>query len=553
VLGVALPLADTATAIALHREIGERLVAIDRAVSAMDHYVDVLRLDPDLVEDQRRLRHLAENTGEFLIYVRGLLAAAEVATDKVRRVACSPRPATSSTTRCTTPPRRSTSTRRCWRSPRRRRTRRGGSRGASTTCSKRQVAAASARRARAAGAARDRVRAVRGARRRGPRWRSALGEPERALATGARASGSTATTRGAGRGDRADRAAGPLERAGRTAASARQRPGRAAPAPRRPDARVAGIEAEQLERSRRPRRPRGRRSRASSATPTRASRRSPLLARRSAGPSSPSCWQRDRSRHRADRGPLDPPRRRLPRAARPGRRAVACYGAALTADPAHAGAREGLLATLDDAEARPAAVALLGKLYRGREEWPELAKIVESRLEVTEDPLQARPTSCARRPRCRSSTSATRSAALALLRRPSRSPRPTASSSVTSFASPRDRATGAPRSTRTATASSASATATAGGPPSCACPRPACSRRSSEIPRALEAYTAVLSLDARHPEAVRGALRTGGPRRPLGRGRRGAGQRDGRRRRGRRGAASPRSRPTRPRTAAGTR
>ncbi|MBA3549247.1 MAG: tetratricopeptide repeat protein, partial [Nannocystis sp.] len=67
------------------------------------------------------------------------------------------------------------------------------------------------------------------------------------------------------------------------------------------------------------------------------------------------------------------------------KRAVACYDAALSADPSHPGAREGLLAVLDDRNARPAAVELLGKLYRKREEWPELAGIVEARLAVADE------------------------------------------------------------------------------------------------------------------------------------------------------------------------
>ena len=68
-------------------------------------------------------------------------------------------------------------------------------------------------------------------------------------------------------------------------------------------------------------------------------------------------------------------------------RAVACYDAALTADPGHLGARAGLLATLDT-EGRPGAVEVLGKLYRARSEWNELAAICESRIAVSDDPLK---------------------------------------------------------------------------------------------------------------------------------------------------------------------
>ncbi|MCY1070699.1 tetratricopeptide repeat protein [Nannocystis sp. RBIL2] len=64
-------------------------------------------------------------------------------------------------------------------------------------------------------------------------------------------------------------------------------------------------------------------------------------------------------------------------------RAVACYDTALTADPAHEGARAGLLATLET-EARAGAVEVLGKLYRGRGEWADLASIVDARLAAAE-------------------------------------------------------------------------------------------------------------------------------------------------------------------------
>ena len=74
VLEVALPMSDPATAIDLHREIAERLVTIDRPVPAMQHHVALLALAPDSLADQRRLRHLAETTGDAAVHVQGLRA-----------------------------------------------------------------------------------------------------------------------------------------------------------------------------------------------------------------------------------------------------------------------------------------------------------------------------------------------------------------------------------------------------------------------------------------------------------------------------------------------
>lgn len=87
VLGVALGFADRETAIALHRELAERLVVADRSVEAMEHYVAVVELLPASVGDHRRLRHLAEQNSEFLLHVKGLLAAADAETDAGHRAA----------------------------------------------------------------------------------------------------------------------------------------------------------------------------------------------------------------------------------------------------------------------------------------------------------------------------------------------------------------------------------------------------------------------------------------------------------------------------------
>ncbi|MBL9099402.1 MAG: tetratricopeptide repeat protein [Myxococcales bacterium] len=389
VLGVALPLADTPTAIALHREIGERLVAIDRAVSAMDHYVDVLRRGPDLVEDQRRLRHLAETTGEFLIYVRGLLAAAEAATDAERRVALLTEAGDvqHDTLHDT----------------------------AAAIDLYSQVLAhdaapeATARRVArrlddlfeetGRGSERLAVLERRGRLEQGTIQSEAygdaarlalhLGEPERAL-TNWRA-------RLALDEHDAEALAAAVALAERLglhadhAALLRQRAeGPVAPHQRRADlTRMAAILADDL-------------GDATLAISTWQSIQQEfgdsdegvealarLLAQQGRWSELADLLQGATGRGTVQVADLstrlgDVFRGQLGAAVR----AVACYDAALTADPTHAGAREGLLAVLDDAEARPSAVALLGKLYRGRQEWSELAQIVESRLEVTSDTLE---------------------------------------------------------------------------------------------------------------------------------------------------------------------
>ncbi|MCA9713494.1 MAG: tetratricopeptide repeat protein, partial [Myxococcales bacterium] len=64
--------------------------------------------------------------------------------------------------------------------------------------------------------------------------------------------------------------------------------------------------------------------------------------------------------------------------------AVDCYEASLRADPVHSGARAGLAALLGSSEAGARAVEVLSELFVKREEWTELAGIVEFRLEVAE-------------------------------------------------------------------------------------------------------------------------------------------------------------------------
>ena len=387
VLGVALPLADAATAIALHREIGERLVAIDRSVSAMEHSVAVLGLAPESVDDQRRLRHLAEITGEFLIYVRGLLAAAEATKDGERRVALLAeagdvqRDILGDTAAAIDLYTRVLAER------------------AAPAETALRVARALNHLLEETGRSGERLDVLErlGTLESGPlrglrlgdaaRLAESLGEPERALHSW--------RARLALDADDVDALAAVvqlLEQLGRwpeLVGALRQRAGGpVAPHQRRADLRrVAAIEAEQLSDA------------ASAITTWVAIQRefgedgetvehlAALLVRVTRWNELAELLGRAAGRETARVADLsarlgDVLRGQLGQTAR----AVAYYDAALSADPAHAQAREGLLAVLDDRHARPAAVELLGKLYRKREEWPELAAIVEARLAVTDDP-----------------------------------------------------------------------------------------------------------------------------------------------------------------------
>ena len=387
VLGVALPLADTAAAISLHREIGERLVAIDRAASAMEHYVALLALAPNSIDDQRSLRHLAEATGEFILYVMGLQGAADVATDGERRVALLAEAGdVQHTTLHDTAAAIELYTR---------------------VLAEKAVPAATALRVarvlrhlleetgRSAellvvlerlGALEDgavRTQALGDA----ARLAESLGEPERALA-------SWRARLGHDREDsealaHAIRLLEQLTRWAELVGVLRQRAsGPVAPHQRRADlARVAVIEAQQLDDA------------ASAITTWGAIQRefgedsetvealAELLSRVTRWKDLAELLGRAAGRETATLADLstrlgDVYRGQLGQTTR----AVACYDAALSADPAHAGARAGLLAVLDDAVARPAAVELLGKLHRKREEWADLAGIVEARLAGTDDP-----------------------------------------------------------------------------------------------------------------------------------------------------------------------
>ncbi|MBK9754663.1 MAG: tetratricopeptide repeat protein [Nannocystis sp.] len=387
VLGVALPLADPAAAIALHREIGERLVAIDRAVSAMEHYVALLGLAPDAHDDQRRLRHLAETTGEFLLYVLGLLGAADATRDRERRVALlaeagDVQHATLHDT------------------------------AAAIELYTRVLAESAAPAATALRVARildrlleetgrsaerlvvlERLGALEDDAARSQvlgdaaRLAENLGEPERALHSWRARLGHDGDDSEAL--SHAIRLLEQLSRWAELVGVLRQRAnGPVAPHQRRADlARVAILEAQQLDDAasaittwlaiQREFGENGETVEALAALLSRVTRWKDLadLLGRAAGRETAALADLSTRLGDVYRGQLGQ-----------STRAVACYDAALSADPTHAGARAGLLAVLEDAVARPAAVELLGKLYRKREEWPDLAGIVEARLAGTDDP-----------------------------------------------------------------------------------------------------------------------------------------------------------------------
>lgn len=87
VVEVALPFADGAERIALHRELGARLATSGDAERSMAHWAEVLRLDPSAEDAQEQLAHLAEQAGAHQRYAEALVAAADAASPGPRRFA----------------------------------------------------------------------------------------------------------------------------------------------------------------------------------------------------------------------------------------------------------------------------------------------------------------------------------------------------------------------------------------------------------------------------------------------------------------------------------
>ncbi|MCY1008712.1 tetratricopeptide repeat protein [Nannocystis pusilla] len=189
-------------------------------------------------------------------------------------------------------------------------------------------------------------------------------------------------------------------------------------------------------------------------------------------------------------------------------RAVACYDTALTADPAHEGARAGLLATLET-EARAGAVEVLGKLYRGRGEWADLAAIVDARLAAAEGDAVKQVDILRETARLHEAHTGDKPAAVAALARAF--PLAPADRSIERDLLRLSEGTGdfAPA----ATAFHQAAAAPIAGEPHRATELRLSEARLAEhklgdAARALAAYQAVLSATRSDAEAVRGAIRT---------------------------------------------
>jgi lipopolysaccharide biosynthesis regulator YciM len=60
-----------------HRELGQRLMALDRHSEAMPHYASLLQLEPTAVDALQQLRELAGRTGDHQAFVEALQAAAD--------------------------------------------------------------------------------------------------------------------------------------------------------------------------------------------------------------------------------------------------------------------------------------------------------------------------------------------------------------------------------------------------------------------------------------------------------------------------------------------
>jgi tetratricopeptide (TPR) repeat protein len=86
-LRTALHFSSRDEAIAIHRELGERLLARGDESGAIGHYATLLRLDPHAGDAEQQLRRLAASTGDHARHAEALVAAAEAASDPSRRMA----------------------------------------------------------------------------------------------------------------------------------------------------------------------------------------------------------------------------------------------------------------------------------------------------------------------------------------------------------------------------------------------------------------------------------------------------------------------------------
>ena len=87
VVEAALPLADVERQIALHRDAAQRLAELGKHDAAIEHYAELLRLDPSSTTTQRALRQLAQAADRMDHYAAAAAAAAERCPDPPRKVA----------------------------------------------------------------------------------------------------------------------------------------------------------------------------------------------------------------------------------------------------------------------------------------------------------------------------------------------------------------------------------------------------------------------------------------------------------------------------------
>lgn len=388
VLKVALPFLERARQIAIHRELAERQVALGRDVLAIEHYAAILALDPNLADDHRDLRHLSERTGEFGAYVEALIGAAAAA-EGARRVALLVEAADL------------------------RRDLLGDDAGAAELYTE-VLTIAGIDDAIALRIAHDLAKLLGKLGRRDARLEvldrltalepdpvvraallgeaarlaSELGDKDRALALWQRRLDADGDDHEA-----LDATVAELEALARwqplALALRRRADARVEAHQRRSDlVRIAAITAGELGDPAAAiglwteiQREFGETTETIEAlasllvTTARWSDLADLLGRATGHETGRLA---DLSTRLGDvyRGQLDQPGA-----------AVECYRSALTADPAHAGARAGLTALLEDPRSRAGAVEVLAGLYRRRAEWSELASIVEARLQVADDPL----------------------------------------------------------------------------------------------------------------------------------------------------------------------
>lgn len=387
-LGVALRFADRPTAVSLHRELAERLVVADRQAEAMEHYVAVVELLPGSADDHRRLRHLAEQNGEYLLHVKGLLAAAGAETDAGARAGLWAEAADVQRESLQDAPAAIALYQRVLAEP----------------AAAHELALRAAQLLddllEGAGRASERLDVLErlgqleaGAPKHSilgeaARLAATLGDPERALKNW--------RARLSLDGDDAEALAAAADllhsllRWQELAELLRQRAaGPVEPHQRRADLRrVAEIQADKLADLPGAIGTWQEIVRSFGESDETVEALAGLLVKVTRWPDLADLLDRASGRETARLADLstrlgDVFRSQLGRPSR----AVACYDTALTADPSHAGARAGLLATLET-EGRNLAVEVLGKLYRARGEWLELAAICESRLTVAGDAIR---------------------------------------------------------------------------------------------------------------------------------------------------------------------